>query len=255
MPSKRGARSGCALVRRHPIGRPVPEQAETVENRPVPQPVEKDPAGDAPRLGVLISGRGSNLAAIIEAIAAGRLRAAMAVVISNRAGAPGLERARAADIETLVLSHRGYPSREAYDRALVDALTARRVELVCLAGFMRLLGPAFCAAFPNAILNIHPSLLPAFPGVDAQRQALEHGVRVTGVTVHFVTPELDAGPIVMQAPVAVEPDDTAATLAARMLVEEHRLYPAAIARVLAGGWRIEGRRVRFDAGSAAPVRP
>jgi len=211
-------------------------------------------AGDAPRLGVLISGRGSNLAAIIEAIAAGRLRAAIAVVISNRAEAPGLERARAAGIETLVLPHRSHASRDAYDRALVDALTARRVELVCLAGFMRLLGPAFCAAFPNAILNVHPSLLPAFPGVDAQRQALEHGVGVTGVTVHFVTPELDAGPIVMQVPVAVEPGDTVATLSARMLVEEHRLYPAAIARVLEGGWRIEGRRVRFGAASAAPAR-
>jgi phosphoribosylglycinamide formyltransferase 1 len=220
-----------------------------VENRPVPQPVENlpvRPAEGVPRLGVLISGRGSNLAAIIDAIAAGRLRATIAVVVSNRADAPGLERARAAGIETLVLAHRGYASREAYDRALVDALAARRVELVCLAGFMRLLSPGFCAAFPNAILNIHPSLLPAFPGVDAQRQALEHGVGVTGVTVHLVTPELDVGPIVMQVPVAVEPGDTVATLAARILVEEHRLYPAAIERVLQGGWRIEGRRVLFS---------
>jgi phosphoribosylglycinamide formyltransferase 1 len=205
-----------------------------VENRPVPQ------------LGVLISGRGSNLGAIIDAIAAGRLRAEIAIVISNRAEAAGLARAHAAGIETRVLSHRGYAARDDYDRALAAALTERRVDLVCLAGFMRLLGPAFCDAFPHAILNIHPSLLPAFPGVDAQRQALEHGVRVTGVTVHFVTPELDAGPIVMQTPVSVEPDDTAATLAARILVEEHRLYPAAIARVLQGGWRIEGRRVLFD---------
>jgi phosphoribosylglycinamide formyltransferase-1 len=221
-----------------------------VENSPVPQPGGTPPAEHVPRLGVLISGRGSNLAAIIEAIAAGRLRAAIAVVISNSAEAPGLERARAAGIETLVLSHRGYASRDAYDRELAAALIAHRVELVCLAGFMRRLGPAFCAGFPNAILNIHPSLLPAFPGVDAQRQALEHGVRVTGVTVHFVTPELDAGPIVMQAPVVIEPDDTAATLSARMLVEEHRLYPAAIARVLEGGWRIEGRRVLFNAATA-----
>jgi phosphoribosylglycinamide formyltransferase-1 len=202
----------------------------------------------------LISGRGSNLGAILDAIEAGRLRARVAVVISNRADAAGLERARADGIETLVLPHRDYPSRDDYDRALAAAVTARGAELVCLAGFMLLLGPAFCAAFPQAILNIHPSLLPAFPGVDAQRQALEHGVRVTGVTVHFVTPELDAGPIVMQTPVPVEPDDTVETLAARILAEEHRLYPAAIARVLEGGWRIDGRRVLFDEAAADPAR-
>lgn len=210
-----------------------------MENRPVPH------------LAVLISGRGSNLAALIAAIQAGRLRAKIGVVISNRGGAAGLECARAAGIETLVLPQADHATREAYDCVLAGAIAARGVRLVCLAGFMRLLGPVFCAAFPQAILNIHPSLLPAFPGVDAQRQALEHGVCVTGVTVHFVTPELDAGPIVMQVPVPVEPNDTVETLAARILVEEHRVYPAAIQRVLDGGWRIDGRRVVF-AEHAAP---
>lgn len=198
------------------------------------------PAGR--RLGALISGRGSNLQAIIDAIADGRLDATMAVVISNRAAAAGLERARTAGIETRVLAHSGWPSREAYDRALVAELRAARVDLVCLAGFMRLLTLAFVEAFPGAILNVHPSLLPAFPGVDAQRQALEHGVKVSGATVHFVTAELDAGPIILQAAVPVLADDSAETLAARILVEEHRLYPEAIGLVLDGGWRLDGRR-------------
>jgi phosphoribosylglycinamide formyltransferase 1 len=195
-----------------------------------------------PTIGVLISGRGSNLQAIVDAIRDGRLDARIAVVISNKAGAYGLERAKAAGIETVVLSHRAYPTREEYDGALVAELRARGVEVVCLAGFMRLLSPAFIEAFPNAILNIHPSLLPAFPGTDAQRQALEHGVKISGCTVHLVTPELDAGPIVLQAAVAVHDDDTVETLSARILEQEHRLYPAAIARVLAGGWVLEGRR-------------
>lgn len=195
-----------------------------------------------PRLGVLISGRGSNLQAIIDAIGERRLRAQIALVISNVADAPGLQRARAAGIPTRVMPHRNWATRADYDGALVTALRQERVDVVCLAGFMRLLSSAFIASFPNAILNVHPSLLPAFPGVDAQRQALEHGVKITGVTVHFVTPELDAGPIVMQAAVPVREQDTAETLAARVLDEEHRLYPAAIQRVLDGGWRIEGRR-------------
>ena len=135
-----------------------------------------------------------------------------------------------------------YATREDYDAALVDELRTRGVDLVCLAGFMRLLSAAFVQAYPNAILNVHPSLLPAFPGIDAQRQALEHGVKVTGATVHLVTAELDAGPIVLQAPVPVLDEDTVEMLAARILVEEHRIYPEAIGRVLAGGWRIEGRR-------------
>lgn len=204
----------------------------TVEKRPVP-------------LALLISGRGSNLGAVVDAIAEGRLRARMAIVISNRAEAAGLERARAAGIETRVMPHGDHASREAYDHALVAELTRHGVKLVCLAGFMRRLGPAFCDAFPQAILNIHPSLLPAFPGTHAPRQALDHGAKVTGATVHFVTPELDAGPIVMQAAVPVHDDDTEDTLAARILVAEHRLYPEAIQRVLDGGWRIDGRRVIF----------
>lgn len=195
-----------------------------------------------PRLGVLISGRGSNLQALIDAIAEGRLDARIAVVISNREDAAGLARAQAAGIDTVVMSHRGHPSREAYDARLVAELRAREVELVCLAGFMRLLSCVFVDAFPNRILNIHPSLLPAFPGVDAQRQAFNHGVKVTGATVHLVTTDLDAGPIVAQATVAVQDDDTVESLSARILEQEHRLYPEAVARVLKGSWRIEGRR-------------
>lgn len=196
-------------------------------------------------LAILISGRGSNLQAIIDAIAAGSLDARIGVVISNRAEAAGLDRARRAGIESLCLSHRDSPSREAYDRALVEALRARGVGLVCLAGFMRLLGPAFIEAFPHAILNIHPSLLPAFPGLEAQHQAWAHGVKVSGATVHLVDCDLDAGPIVLQRAVPVLDDDTAETLAARILEQEHLLYPEAIARVLDGGWTIEGRRFRL----------
>jgi phosphoribosylglycinamide formyltransferase 1 len=195
------------------------------------------------RLGVLISGRGSNLQAIIDAIRDGRLDAMIALVISNRADAAGLDRARQVGLEAIHLDHRSYPSRDAYEAELVAALRARNVRLVCLAGFMRRLGRTFLDAFPNAILNIHPSLLPAFPGLDAQHQAWEHGVRVTGATVHLVTTELDAGPIVLQAAVDVRDDDTADTLAARILVEEHRLYAEAIRLVLDRGIRVEGRRV------------
>jgi phosphoribosylglycinamide formyltransferase-1 len=196
-----------------------------------------------PRLGILVSGRGSNLQAIIDAVGDGRLEAKVAIVISNVAGAAGLDRARAAGIPTLVIDHRDFPTRAAFDAAVVAALRAHEVNLVCLAGFMRLLGPAFIEAFPRAILNIHPSLLPAFPGLHAQRQALRHGVKVSGVTVHMVDAELDAGPIVLQAAVPVGDDDTEETLAARILAEEHRLYPEAIRIVLGGGWRIEGRRL------------
>ena len=197
---------------------------------------------DNRRIGVLISGRGSNLQAVIDSIAAGRLDAEIAVVISNRANAAGLERARAAGIETLHIDHKRYPSREAFDLAVVAELQQRGVSLVCLAGFMRLLSAAFVEAFPNRILNIHPSLLPAFVGLDGQRQAWEYGVKVSGATVHVVTPELDAGPIVLQAVVPVRDDDTPDTLAGRILAEEHRIYPEAIDIMLAGGWRIEGRR-------------
>jgi len=197
-------------------------------------------------IGILISGRGSNMQAIVAAIGRGQVHATVRVVVSNRADAPGLEWAREAGLETLVLPHREYQTREAYDHALVTALRERGVELVCLAGFMRVLGPDFCAAFPHAVLNVHPALLPAFPGVDAQRQALEYGVRVTGVTVHFVTPELDAGPIVAQVTVPVNDNDTVESLSARLLIEEHRLFPLALQSVIQGGWRIEGRRVVFE---------
>ena len=203
-------------------------------------------ATPVPAIGVLISGRGSNLQALIDAVADGRLRARIALVISNRADAKGLDRAEAAGIETLVLDHKAYGSREHFDAALAVALKSRGVSLVCLAGFMRLIGAPMLEAFPNAIVNIHPSLLPAFPGVDAQRQALVHGVKISGVTVHLVTGELDGGPIVMQAAVPVRDDDTVDTLAARILVEEHRIFPLAVAVVLDGKWRIEGRRFRCD---------
>ncbi len=203
------------------------------------------------RLGVLISGRGSNLQAIIDAIAERRLDASIAVVISNQENAAGLERARRAGLETLTLSHRAWPSRDDYDRALVRELRKRDVALVCLAGFMRKLGAPLIEAFPNAVLNIHPSLLPSFPGLHPQQQALAHGVKVSGVTVHFVTADLDAGPIIVQRTVTVRDDDTEETLAARILVEEHHAYPEAIALVLDGGWRIDGRRVVRSTTAAA----
>jgi len=204
--------------------------------------VGSDPTGQPPGIGVLISGRGSNLQALIEAIAAGRLRARIAVVIANRPDAQGLERARRAGIEAIAIPHRDFPSRAAFEDALLRELRARDVRLVCLAGFMRLVGETFLAAFPNAILNIHPSLLPAFPGVDAQKQAWEHGTKVAGATVHFVTGELDRGPIVLQRAVAVKDEDTPETLAARILDIEHEIYPEAVELVLAGGWTIDGRR-------------
>jgi phosphoribosylglycinamide formyltransferase-1 len=194
------------------------------------------------RIGVLVSGRGSNLQALIDAIDERRLDASIAVVISNVEHAGGLDRARAAGIEAVFIDHRGRPSRDDYDRELARQLKARDVALVCLAGFMRRIGAPLIDAFPQAILNIHPSLLPAFPGVDAQRQALQHGVKISGVTVHLVTPELDAGPIVVQRSVAVLDDDTAEKLAARILVEEHRAYPEAVQMVLDGRWRLDGRR-------------
>jgi len=197
------------------------------------------------RIAVLISGRGSNLQSIIDAIREGRLDAQIALVLSNRANAPGLERAREAGVEAIFINPRDYADRDAYDRAIVAALRRRQVDLVCLAGFMRLVGAPLLEAFPFRILNIHPSLLPAFPGLEAQRQALEYGVRISGATVHFVTSELDGGPIILQAAVSVLPDDTAETLAARILIDEHRIYPEAIEIVLRGAWSIEGRRVKI----------
>jgi phosphoribosylglycinamide formyltransferase 1 len=207
-----------------------------------------------PLLAVLISGRGSNLQAIIDAIGEGRLDARIAVAISNRPDAAGLQRAREAGIEALALATTDYPDRDAYDAVIVQMLRARAVDLVCLAGFMRLVGPPLLDAYPNRILNIHPSLLPSFPGLDAQRQALAHGVRISGATVHLVTGELDGGPIVSQAAVPVLDDDTVETLSARILVEEHRIYPLAIARVLAGDWTLEGKRFVSPRGAVGAER-
>jgi len=198
--------------------------------------------GDSRRLGVLISGRGSNLQALIDAVADGILDAQIGVVISNKANVAGLDRARTTGIDTLVLDHRAFASRDEYDAEMARQLLARGVSLVCLAGFMRLIGTPLLEAFPNAILNVHPSLLPAFPGVDAQRQAFEHGVKVSGATVHLVTGELDGGPIVLQSAVPVRDDDTVELLSARILIEEHRIYPEAVRFILDGRWRVEGRR-------------
>ena len=193
-------------------------------------------------VGVLISGRGSNLGALLAAVAEGQLAARIAVVISNRPDAAGLERARDAGVETRVIDHREFASRDEHDARIAQELRAREVAVVCLAGYMRLVGPRLLNAFPDAILNIHPSLLPAFPGLDAQRQAFDHGVKISGATVHLVTGELDGGPIVAQAAVPVLDTDTPESLVARILLEEHRLYPEALAAVLAGGWQIHGRR-------------
>ncbi len=194
------------------------------------------------RLGILLSGRGSNFEAIAASIERGSLNAEIAIVISNRPEARGIQIARERGLPAVVLPSKGWP-REEYDRAIVAELEKQRVDLVCLAGFMRLLTPEFCRAFPLRALNIHPSLLPAFPGLDAQRQALDHGAKISGCTVHFVDQELDSGPIVMQAAVPVLDRDTEDTLAARILVEEHRIYSQAIALILSGRWHIEGRRV------------
>ncbi len=207
-----------------------------------PDPGSRTTDPGARRIGVLISGRGSNLQALIDAIADGSLNAQIAIVISNRADAAGLDRARAVGIETLVLDHRSFPSRDDYDAAIALELRSRSVALVCLAGFMRLIGPRLLDEYPHGILNIHPSLLPAFPGVDAQRQALAHGVKITGATVHLVTGELDGGPILVQAAVPVRDDDSVERLSARILIEEHRLYPEAVRIVLNGGWKLDGRR-------------
>jgi len=194
------------------------------------------------RLGILLSGRGSNFEAIADNVAAGRLPAEIVSVISNREEARGLQIARQRGLPALCIPSKGVP-REEYDRRVAQELKARNVDLVCLAGFMRLLSAEFCRAFPMRILNIHPSLLPAFPGLDAQKQALDHGVKISGCTVHFVDERLDAGPIVLQAAVPVQDDDTEESLAARILVEEHRIYSEAIRIIVSERWRIDGRRV------------
>ena len=197
------------------------------------------------RIGVLISGRGSNMVSIVEAAEGGRIPAVVAVVISNDPAAPGIAKAAAHGVETLILDHNKAASREDHDRRLAAALDERRVDLVCLAGYMRVLTPTFVKSYSGRILNIHPSLLPAFPGLDAQRKAVEYGVRWSGVTVHLVDAGVDTGPIVLQAAVPVEPDDTPTALADRILEEEHRLYPEAIRLFFEGRLRVEGRRVRI----------
>ena len=195
------------------------------------------------RIGVLLSGRGSNFEALAESVAIGRIPdAEIALVISNREGTAGIEKARARGLETLVIASKGL-EREAYDKLVVAALKEKQVDLVCLAGYMRLLSAYFVAAFPGRIVNIHPSLLPAFPGLESQRQALEHGAKFSGCTVHFVDENLDAGPIILQAVVPIEDTDTEATLSQRVLREEHRIYSEAVRIVLEGRYRIEGRRV------------
>ena len=199
------------------------------------------------RLGILISGRGSNFEAIADSIAAGKVDASIAVVLGNRPEARGLETARQRGLNAVCLPSKGL-DREVYDRMLLEELRKHGVELVCLAGFMRLLSATFIREYPNRILNIHPSLLPAFPGLDAQRQALEHGVKITGCTVHFVDEYLDAGPILIQAPVPVRDTDTVETLSARILKEEHRIYSEALRIAIGGNYRIEGRRVILGSG-------
>src|SRR5258706_11259374 len=197
----------------------------------------------AKRIGVLLSGRGSNFEALADSVAAGRITGAeIAVVVSNRERAPGIDKAKERKIAARVIPSNGL-EREAYDRQVLAVLNEHKAELVCLAGYMRLLSPFFVASFPNRILNIHPSLLPSFPGLESQRQALEYGVKFAGCTVHFVDENLDAGPIVLPATVPVRDDDTGETLSTRILKEEHRIYSEAVRIVLDGKFKIEGRRV------------
>jgi phosphoribosylglycinamide formyltransferase 1 len=195
------------------------------------------------RIGVLLSGRGSNFEALADSIVAGRIpNAEISIVISNRPDAPGIDRAKGRNIRGMVIPSKGL-EREPYDRQVVAVLKEREVDLVCLAGYMRLLSPFFVAAFPNRILNIHPSLLPSFPGLESQKQALDYGAKFAGCTVHFVDENLDAGPIILQAAVPIEDQDTEASLSGKILREEHRIYTEAVKLVLAGNYKITGRRV------------
>ncbi len=198
------------------------------------------------KLGILISGTGSNMKSIVAACKSGEVPAEVAVVISNRADAPGIAWAREHGLDTTVLSHRDFADREAHDRAIADRLMAAGVDWVCLAGYMRLLSSVLVSAFPQRILNIHPALLPSFPGLHGQSQAWKYGVKFSGCTVHFVDLELDHGPIIVQRVVEVNEGDDADTLARRILVEEHRAYPEALRRLLTGSWRLDGRRVIFS---------
>jgi phosphoribosylglycinamide formyltransferase 1 len=204
------------------------------------------------KLGVLISGTGSNLQAIVDAILRGDLKAEIRLVISNRPDAPGLERARRHGIETEVIEHRKFPSREDFDRAVLAALRARSVELVALAGFMRLLSPVMLDAFPGRIMNIHNSLLPSFPGIHGPKDAIEYGVKIAGCTVFFVTPGVDVGPVIVQAAVPVLPGDDEQRLAARILQQEHRIFPHAIALFQQGRLEIRGRQVILKGDSSTP---
>lgn len=213
----------------------LPPHEHPHRDEPLPVP--------GPRLGILISGEGTNMMKLLEAAREGSLDAEPVVVISNRAKARGVERAKSAGVPAEVIPHRAFPDRESFDRALVEALRRHRVDLVCLAGFMRILSPVLTRAFPDRILNIHPSLLPAFPGIRAHHQALDRGVKISGATVHLVDEYLDHGPILLQESVPVEDDDTPDTLADRVRVVEHRLLPEAVRRLRRGGYRIVGRRV------------
>ena len=201
---------------------------------------------DRPAIAVLVSGSGSNLQAIIDASEKGEISCRVGIVISNKADAYGLERARKHGIPTGVVSHKDFPSREEFDMRLVEVIRKSGATLVCLAGFMRVLTPVFVRAFPNRILNIHPALLPSFPGTHGPGQALNHGVRFSGCTVHFLDEGVDTGPIVVQAVVPVYDDDTEEALAARILVQEHRIYPMAIRLFFQGRLKVEGRRVRIE---------
>ena len=203
------------------------------------------------RVGILLSGRGSNFLALHAAMVRGEVPAEVALVLSNLAGVGGLERARDLGLPTACVAAADFADRTAQEEAMVEVLRGAGVEWICLAGFMRLLGPRFLRAFPHRVLNIHPSLLPAFPGLHAQRQAIAHGVRVSGCTVHFVDEGLDSGPIVMQRTVPVLDEDDEEALAARILVEEHQAYPEALRRLLTEDWSVDGRRVRFGGVVAA----
>jgi phosphoribosylglycinamide formyltransferase-1 len=203
------------------------------------------PPSRRPRVGILISGRGSNMVALVAAMRDGGVGAEPAVVISNVPGAAGLKTAAEHGVATAVVDHTAIRPREAHERAVLEILARERVDIVCLAGYMRRLSPLLVSAFPGRILNVHPALLPAFPGLDAQKAALDHGVKVSGCTVHLVDDEVDHGPIVLQAAVPVLDDDTAATLSARILEQEHAIYPKALALLAEGRLQIEGRRVRI----------
>jgi phosphoribosylglycinamide formyltransferase-1 len=195
------------------------------------------------RIGILISGRGSNMMSIMDTCERGEINGEIVLVVSNKKDAPGLEKAAQRGYETLFISHRDFPSREEFDKAVAEELEKRGVDLVCLAGFMRLLSDWFVRRFRNRIMNIHPALLPAFPGLDAQRQAVEHGAKISGATVHFVDEELDHGPIIIQRAVEVRNDDTDETLSERILKVEHQIYPEAVRLFCAGRLRVEGRKV------------